>query len=78
MTMTDLVTNDADKEVRTISKAEEFRKAQIERRQSEVRPPIPEDITERESIFHNIQESMAIIPPNFPIRFHGCIPMILI
>ena len=51
---------------------EDFRAAQNGRRQKEVRPTKPDEIAERGQIYHSMKETARQIPPNIPLRFHGC------
>ena len=60
------------KDIPIASKVEDFRIAQLARRQKEVRPEKPEDIAERSHIYHGMKEAVTHIPPNIPLRFHGC------
>jgi hypothetical protein len=60
------------KDIPIVSKTENFRTAQQARRKKEVRPEKAEDIAERNQIYHGMKEAVNHIPPNIPLRFHGC------
>lgn len=51
---------------------EDFRITQEARRNNEVRPPTDNDKAEREQVFRLVLEAAAKVPPNIPLRFHGC------